>query len=96
MDIDISKMFKDKNKELAVGGEVSAARTNESYVKESESGKLTVVIYPNKKLSLRIVGEALISNGVQKHFFLGICYKKGAWEMITVLSTCYELVEEDA
>jgi hypothetical protein len=44
---------------------------------------------------LRIVGDAKITNGVSKYYFLGICFKKGAFEIVEVTSTIYELIEEN-
>lgn len=94
--LNVKGVFKGKSKEISAGGTLTGTKETEDYIKNTEAGTLTVVIYPNKKVTLRIVGEAKISNGVQKKFFLGICMKKGAWEVVNVISTCYELLEEDA
>lgn len=94
--IDLKGVFKLKSKEFTVMGDASAEREVEDYDKTTESGRLSVVVYPNKKVTLRIVGDAKVSNGVKKNYILGVCVKKGAWEVISVISTCYELLEEDA
>ena len=94
--LDIKGVFKFNRKELTVSGGLDISEETEEYHKTTENGRLSVVVYPNKKVTLRIVGEARVSNGIQKKFILGICYKKGAWEVINVTSTCYELLEEDA
>lgn len=94
--IDLKGVFKLKSKEFTVSGEHMTEKENEEYNKTTEEGRLSVVVYPNKKVTLRIVGEAKVSNGVKKNFVFGICVKKGAWEVISVTSTCYELIEEDA
>ena len=89
-------VFKMKSKEITVTGDFSGSKTDETSTKSVENGKLSVVVYPNKMVTLRIVGNAKISNGVMKKYIMGICVKKGAYEVVTVTSTCYELVEEDA
>lgn len=89
-------VFKMKSKEITVTGDFSGSKTDETSTKNVENGKLSVVVYPNKMVTLRIVGNAKISNGVMKKYVMGICVKKGAYEVVTVTSTCYELVEEDA
>ncbi len=89
-------VFKGKNKELTATGEIEGGVKTENYTKSTEDGSFSVVIYPGKKISLRMVGEAKVLNGVRKDFAFGICMKKGAWEVITVLTTCYELLEENA
>ena len=68
----------------------------ETYVKTTESGSMNIVIQPNKKVTLRIVGDARITNGVSKYYLFGICFKKGAFEIVEIQSTIYELLEEDA
>ena len=47
-------------------------------------------------MTLRIVGDARVSNGVSKYYVFGICMKKGAFEIVEITSTIYELLEEDA
>ncbi len=94
--LDVKGVFKMKSRELTISTGLTGTKETQNYTKTSESGKLTVVIYPNKKLTLRIVGDCVITNGVQKNCAMWIVLKKGAWETITVTSTCYELVEEDA
>lgn len=94
--IDLKGVLKFGKKELSIKGDFSAEREKEEYEKTTESGKLNVVVYPNKKITLRIVGDCKVTNGIKKNYFLGICVKKGSWELITVSSVCYELVEEDA
>ena len=94
--IDLKGVFKLKSKEITVMGDHSTEEETESYDRTTESGRLSVVVYPNKKVTLRIVGDAKVSNGIKKNYVFGICVKKGAWEVISVTSTCYELLEEDA
>lgn len=89
-------VFKLKSKEITILGDFGGEKTEENSEKTTENGKLSVVVYPNKMVTLRIVGDAKVSNGVMKKFILGICTKKGAYEVVTVTSTCYELVETDA
>ena len=85
-----------KKVELTGQGDLSITHNTETSTETSESEKMNVVIHPNKKVTLRIVGEAMISNGVSKYYVLGICFKKGAFEIVEVTSIVYELLEEDA
>ena len=89
-------VFKLKKAEITGSGDLTISHTSDSYNETTESGKMNVVIHPNKKVTLRIVGEARITNGVSKYYFLGICFKKGAFEIVEVTSIIYELKEEDA
>jgi len=85
-----------KKAEITGSGELTISKTSESYNEITESGKMNVVIHPNKKVTLRIVGDARITNGVSKYYVFGICFKKGAFEIVEVTSIVYELIEEDA
>lgn len=93
--ISVEGVFKPKKFEVKSKGDLSVSYDTESYIKTTESREMSVVIYPNKKVTLRIVGDAKITNGVSKYYFLGICFKKGAFEIVEVMSTIYELIEED-
>jgi len=88
--------FKGKNKELTVNGEVTGTYSTKNSTEDTEKNKFSVVIYPGKKVTLRIVGSCKVSNGVKKTYFLGIRTSKGAWEVIDITSTCCELIEENA
>lgn len=94
--ISVEGVAKIKKFEIEGSGDLTVNYDEESYNKVTESGGLRITVYPNKKVTLRIVGEARITNGVSKYYFLGICFKKGAFEIVEVKSTIYELIEEDA
>lgn len=85
-----------KKAEITGSGDLTISSTTDNYIETSESGKMSVVIHPNKKVTLRIVGDARITNGVSKYYLFGICFKKGAFEIVEVTSVIYELKEEDA
>lgn len=85
-----------KSFEGSVQGDLSITYEKEVYDKTTENKQMKVNIHPNKKVTLRIVGDARITNGVSKYYFLGMCFKKGAFEIVEVKSTVYELIEEDA
>lgn len=89
-------VFKTKKVEVQAEGDISMSYATETYVKTTESGSMNIVIQPNKKVTLRIVGDARITNGVSKYYLFGICFKKGAFEIVEIQSTIYELLEEDA
>ena len=85
-----------KKVELTGQGDLTITHNKETSTETSESEKMNVTIHPNKKVTLRIVGDAMISNGVSKYYVFGICFKKGAFEIVEVTSIVYELLEEDA
>lgn len=67
---------------------------NISTITITEESSFKVQIKPGRKVSLIVKGDAKVSNGVAKYYFLGICFKKGSWEIIDVMSEYYELHEE--
>lgn len=69
---------------------------SENSIKTTESSNMDITVYPNKKVSLRVSGEARISSGFSKYFVFWICIKKGAWEIVDVVNSYFELVEENA
>ena len=85
-----------KKVEMTGTGDLTINHSTETSVETSETEKMNVVIHPNKKVTLRIVGEAMITNGVSKYYLFGVCLKKGAFEIVEVTSIIYELLEEDA
>ena len=94
--VNAKAVFKIKKVDVTGGGDFSISSTKDTSETVTESGKLNVVIYPNKKVTLRIVGDARVSNGVSKYYLFGICMKKGAFEIVEITSTIYEMVEENA
>jgi hypothetical protein len=63
-------------------------------ISRSEETRIKVNIDPNTKISMKIKGEAKVSNGVGKYYFFGIRFKSGEWEYIDVITRYYELSEE--
>ena len=94
--INVKAAVKIKKVDVSGGGDVSVSYSKDTSETVTESGKLNIIIYPNKKMTLRIVGAARVSNGVSKYYVFGICMKKGAFEIVEITSTIYELLEEDA
>lgn len=94
--INAKSVIKLKKTDITAGGDITISHQTDSYIKTTEAGEMKVTIHPNKKVTLRIVGDARITNGVSKYYFLGICFKKGAFEIVEITSTVYELLEEDA
>lgn len=94
----ISVEGKQKKKTVEMTGKVNVSAGID--VKESkektEASQMSVKVYPNKKITLRVAGEAKISSGFSKSFIFFICTKKGAWETVDVVTSYFELVEEDA
>ena len=76
--------------ESSVRTEIGVKKT----VSFEESVDFTVKIMPNKKVSLLVKGNAILSNGASKYYFLGICTKKNFWEFVDIMSEYYELYEE--
>lgn len=67
---------------------------NNTFTKEEET-KFQLEIIPMTKVSLRISGDAYVTSGVSKYYFLGIVLRKGEWERVEVETMYYELVEEE-
>lgn len=59
-----------------------------------ENTRTTLVIPPKRKLTVVNKGEAYLNTGVACYYFLGIRFKKGAWEYIDVISEYYDYYEE--
>jgi hypothetical protein len=76
--------------DMAIRGEIGRKKTTT----RSEETKLNIVVAPNTKISMRVTGNAELSNGVGRYYFFGIQFKKGEWEYIDVIDECYELIEE--
>ncbi|MDD3191871.1 MAG: hypothetical protein PHP41_03875 [Bacilli bacterium] len=69
--------------------------TTKRYEK-TEKSTMKIVVQPNKKMTLRVAGEAKISSGFSKYYVFWICFKKGGWEMVDIVTSYFELVEENA
>lgn len=79
----------------ALGGEIQKTiGTNELYSR-TEKIEMSIVVPARKKLCVRVVGEARISNGVSRYKFFGIVFKKGTWEIMDIISEYYLYYEED-
>jgi len=76
--------------------EIEAGLEIEESKRTTEKEDMEVTVYPNKKISLRVAGEAKISSGFTKNYLFWVCVKKGAWETVDVVTSYFELVEEDA
>jgi len=76
--------------------EVEGKYSTESSFQETEKSGMKVTVYPGKKLTLRVAGEAKITSGFSKYYVFWICTKKGAWEVVDVVTSYFELVEENA
>lgn len=74
-----------------VKGEVGNVNTNTRV----EETSFSAVVMPNYRLVFRVSGEAVVTSGVSKNYFLGITLKKGSWECIDVITQYYELYEEE-
>ena len=58
-----------------------------------ENTRITLVIPPKRKLTVVNKGEAYLNTGVACYYFLGIRFKKGAWEYVDVISEYYDYYE---
>ena len=58
-----------------------------------ETLRTTLVIPAHRKLTVVTKGEAYINSGVACYYFLGIRFKKGAWEYLDVISEYYDYYE---
>jgi hypothetical protein len=76
--------------DMAIRGGIGRKKTTT----RSEETKLNIIVAPNTKISMKVTGNAELSNGVGRYYFFGIQFKKGEWEYIDVIDECYELIEE--
>lgn len=76
--------------------EVKGSYSEKESYQRTEKNTLKVTVYPNKKLTLRVAGKAKISSGFSKYYVCFITTKKGAWETVDVLTSYFELIEENA
>lgn len=77
----------------------ASIRSEIGYIRETifkEEMEFDVVVKAGKKISLVVKGEAVLSNGASKYYFLGICTSKKYWEYVDVVNEYYELYEEEA
>ena len=65
-------------------------KDTESFTRFEET-KFKVLVEPNHRIVLQITGECTVTNGVSKHYIFGIVSKKGAWELVEVVTRYYEL-----
>ncbi len=92
--IGASGSAKGKSISGALEGQIRKEIGEVKSTKLTEETEFTVKIKPGRKISLIIKGNVKVSNGVAKYFFFGICFKKGAWEIVDLVSEYYELCEE--
>ncbi len=85
-----------KKVEASGGIEITTSYEVESSHQETEKSSMTIRVYPQKKMTLHVTGEAKISTGFTKKWFFWICIQKGAWEIVDIVTSYFELVEEDA
>lgn len=75
---------------------VEGSYGGKNYDKNTESSSMKITVNPGKKITLRVAGECKISNGFTKSYIMWICSKKAAWETVDIVTSYFELVEENA
>lgn len=92
----ISGSFGSKIKQIdcKLQGEYRREVTKKTAHTKVEDNSFSVVVKPYTRLTYKITGEALVTNGVSKHYVFGILIKKGTWEYIDIVTAYYELCEE--
>ena len=94
--LSLKQTSKLKKVELNAAESFEVKVSGESSIKTTETNTMTITVNPNKKITLRVRGECKISLGFAKYYFIGICTKKGAFELVDVTTSYFELYEEDA
>ena len=94
--LSLKQTSKLKKVELSAAESFEVKVSGESSIKTTETNTMTITVNPNKKITLRVRGECKISLGFAKYYFLGICTKKGVFELVDVTTSYFELYEEDA
>lgn len=80
-----------KKSDLALNVEGEAEKKDTESFTRFEETKFKVLVEPNHRIVLQITGECTVTNGVSKHYIFGIVSKKGAWELVEVVTRYYEL-----
>lgn len=78
---------------LKAGGEIELDRTT-SITRVEDTG-FSFVVEPYHRMTFRVTGDAVVTNGVSKYCFMGITFKKGTWEYVDIITRYYELIEEE-
>lgn len=93
----LSGKFKSKFKDIdsEINAKIDATYKGVDSNSNVEETSFVAHVYPNTRLVYHETGEALVTNGVSKYYFLGIVMNKGEWEYIDIVTTYYELYEED-
>ena len=78
---------------LEAGGSVTADK--KTAITRVEDTSFSFVVDPYHRMTFRVTGEALVTNGVSKLSVFGITFKKGTWEYIDIVTRYYELYEEE-
>lgn len=94
--LSLKQSAKLKKVELSAAESIEVKMSGESSLKTTESNTMSITVNPNKKITLRISGECKISLGFAKYYFIGMCTKKGVFECVDVVTSYFELYEEDA
>ena len=79
---------------LGLSGDASAKKTTESSNQTELKTSQNFIIQLGKKLTMTITGVCYVTTGVSVYRFLGMRFKKGAWEKIDVDTIIYEVKEE--
>jgi len=85
-----------KKVEASGGITIEGSYEVERSEQQTEKSSMTIKVYPQKKMTLHVTGDAKISSGFTKKWFFWICIQKGAWEIVDVVTSYFELVEDDA
>ncbi|MDD4212711.1 MAG: hypothetical protein PHY42_04875 [Bacilli bacterium] len=85
-----------KKVEASGGIQIDGSYEVESSSQQTEKSSMTIKVYPQKKMTLRVTGDARISSGFTKKWLFWICIQQGAWEIVDIVTSYFELVEEDA
>lgn len=92
--ISASGSAKGKSLSGSLEGQIRKEIGSVKSTKTTEETEFVVKILPGRKVSLITKGKVKVSNGAAKYFLCGICFKKGMWEIVDLVSEYYELCEE--
>lgn len=95
-----SVSLKASSKQKTVEGsgqiDIKASYSEKDSIQKTEKSAMKITVYPNKKITLRVAGEAKLTSGFSKSYMFYITTKKGAWESVDIVTSYFELVETDA
>jgi hypothetical protein len=83
-----------KEVKTKVDASLKASASNNQSAETSTKTNMNIEVPPYRKVSLKLRGEAVLSNGVGIYYVMRVPVRRGSWEVLTFLSEHFWLKEE--